>query len=99
MSIELEVSAAYIDVAHDWNENDIDFYKNLPNVHFEFLNPHTGRAEIPRPDIKQTLMVFVTAVMSSTVLSQAIESYLQKQPTRIEITIEKNKDKSTLVFE
>jgi hypothetical protein len=94
----LEVSASFIDVAHQWNEADVGFFRSLPGVQFRFVDPETGRAAVPAPSVGNNVRVIVLAMLSSTVLSTTIHDYLPKQPTTITITVENGSQKKTLAF-
>ncbi len=69
---------------------DTEFYRNLPNVDKRYINQKTGRTEVPRPDVIQTLTIVGMALLSSTVLATAIKSYLQSRRTKIKIAIKDN---------
>ena len=95
----IALQASFIDVAHADNDADIAFFRSLPHVQFQWRNAETGVPEQPIPGPKQTLLTLVTAIISSTALSQGIEAWLKKAPTRIEVTVEEKGHKRSVVFE
>lgn len=92
MSEEIHVEYAYrMEGHHAVGGVDTEFYRHLPNVDERYINPQTGRPEIPRPDLVQILSVMGTALLSSTVLATAIKAYLQSRRTKVRIAVEEDK--------
>jgi hypothetical protein len=83
-----------------WEEDfDLRFYKGLPNAQISTVDAKTGRPVAPIPDFKNTMGTVVLAVLSSTVLATTIQTTLTKEPTRIEISIQKGNEKKQLIFQ
>ena len=100
MSELLSVRASFLDTGSSLNAQDVEFYRSIPNVSIQTSDPDTGGPAIPLPASHQkAIRVVMAAMLSSTVLAQAIKSYLDVQPTRIEISIKKSNQTETVVFE
>ena len=95
----LEIHATYVDLAHEYNDDDIAFYQHLPNATLEILDLQTGQPAIPVPGIGNNVRAIVAAVLSSTVLSTYIETTLKKEPTTIQISVQDGKEKKSISFE
>ncbi|MFA4902499.1 MAG: hypothetical protein WC600_07110 [Desulfobaccales bacterium] len=92
MSDEIRVEYGYRMEGHYVIGNvDTEFYRHLPSVDERYINPQTGRPEIPHPDLVQILSVVGAALLSSTVLATAIKAYLQTRRTKVRIVVENEK--------
>jgi hypothetical protein len=98
MSDLLTVESTYLDTGSSLDA-DKAFYRSIPNISIRIVDPDTGRPAIPLPEHQKALKVILAAVLSSSVLAQTIKSWLEVHPTRIEITVRKNDQKETVVFE
>jgi hypothetical protein len=98
-SAVIEVNASYIDIAHQYNEDDIDFYQQLPNFSISIFDLKTGKPAVAAPSIGNNVRAVIVAVLSSTVLSTSIETYLKKEPTKIEISVRQGGETKRIAFE
>ena len=99
LTTQFVLRATYLDVAHESSDADVKFYKSLEHAEFKLVDVESGQPVQPVPGPKQTALAIVTAVVSSTALSQAVEAWLRTEPARIEVTVEQNNTKRTVVFE
>lgn len=98
MNKELSIKYSYRMEGHfTISGDDTGFYSSLPNTQENYLNTQSGRREIPGPDMGQLITVLGSAVLSSTVLANAIKACLEYRKTKISISIEGAK--KTLTFE
>ena len=98
-AVALEINASFVDMAHEYNEDDLSFYRSLPNLQIKTYDLATGRPAIAAPGIGNNVRAVIVALLSSTVLATAIETHLKKEPTTITITVEHGTDKKSVTFE
>jgi hypothetical protein len=100
VSADFFIRDSFLETSHVPHNVDYKFYKSLgAAARWEMVDPKTRCAIVPVPGPKQTGVAIITAILSSTVLSSAIEAWLKVQSTRIEITVERNNIKQTVVFD
>jgi hypothetical protein len=95
----LEVNASFVDMAHEYNEDDLSFYHSLPDVRIKTYDLETGRQAVAAPGIGNNVRAVLVALLSSTVLATAIEAHLKKQPTTITISVQHGTEKKSVTFE
>jgi hypothetical protein len=98
MAVTFNVHASFLDIAHVHVDADSGFFQSI-GAKFKLVDPKTYREVVPAPDFTQTALTIVTAVLSSTVLATAIKNWLEVNRTRIEISLEDEKGKRSVVYE
>ena len=67
---------------------DMDFYRELPGIETEYLNPVSLMPETPNPDLEQELLVIGTTWITPKTLCIIIKNWLKERRTRICISAE-----------